>query len=289
MKKSSLPAAIDAEEKTLDLPSCGQVHCYFDSSGVGMPVMLLHSINAAPSAREVRPLFEHLRGLRPVFAIDLPGFGRSDRADREYSPAFFARAIIEVLEALGLNAVHLLAMSTTSEFAARAALDAPGRIASLVLVSPTGLGERSPPSEKTKSRVLAFLQTPLLGRGLYRLLRTRPSVSFFLGMAFEGPPPVALVDYACATAAQPGARHAPFYFLSGKLFDADPVASLYLPLKVPGLVVYDQDPNVSFERLDELLAGNTQWRAQRIVGTLGLPHYDQPEQFFPVLDEFWGP
>jgi pimeloyl-ACP methyl ester carboxylesterase len=287
--KSSLPPAIDAEEQTLDLPVCGRVQCYADSSGAGVPVMLLHSINAAPSAREVRPLFDNLRGKRPVFAIDLPGFGRSVRAAREYSPAFFARAIVEALDALGLNSVHLLALSTTGEFAARAALGSPGRIASLVLVSPTGLGERSPPSEQTKARILGFLQTPLLGRGLYRLLRTRPSVKFFLGMAFEGAPPAALVDYACATAAQPGARHAPFYFLSGKLFDADPVTSLYLPLMVPGLVVYDQDPNVSFERLDELLAGNTQWRARRIVGTRGLPHYDQPEQFFPVLDEFWGP
>jgi pimeloyl-ACP methyl ester carboxylesterase len=285
----SLPPAIDAEERILELPACGRVLCYVDAGGAGVPVMLLHSINAAPSAREVRPLFDHLRGERPVFAIDLPGFGRSDRAAREYSPEFYAQAIIEASDALGLDSVHLLALSTTSEFAARAALAAPGRIASLVLISPTGLGERSPPSETTKSRILGFLQTPLLGRGLYRLLRIRPSVRFFLGMAFEGAPPAALVDYACATAAQPGARHAPFYFLSGKLFDADPVGRLYLPVKVPGLVVYDRDPNVSFERLGELLAGNTLWRARRIVGTRGLPQYDQPEQLFPVLDEFWGP
>jgi pimeloyl-ACP methyl ester carboxylesterase len=40
--------------------------------------MLLHSINAAPSAYEVKPLFEQMRHTHRVFAPDLPGYGFSD-------------------------------------------------------------------------------------------------------------------------------------------------------------------------------------------------------------------
>ena len=38
------------------------------------PLLLLHSINASASAYEVKPLFEHYRQQRPVYAPDLPGF-----------------------------------------------------------------------------------------------------------------------------------------------------------------------------------------------------------------------
>jgi pimeloyl-ACP methyl ester carboxylesterase len=283
-----LPPAIDAEERLLQLPDIGRLMCYADTSGSGLPVLLVHSINAAPSAMEVRPLFEHLRGRRPVYAIDLPGFGRSERRDRDYSPEFFSAALLAVVRALALDQVHGLALSTSCEFLARAANTEPAAFASLVMVSPTGLQHRSPPSPRTRERIHGVFRTPLVGSTLYRLLRTRPSVRYFLGMAFDDAPPQDLVDYACATTAQPGATHAPFHFLSGKLFSDDAVAELYRPLSQPTLMLYDRDPNVGFDRLQELLAANTHWRAQRIPGTKGLPHWDQPAATFAALDAFWS-
>jgi pimeloyl-ACP methyl ester carboxylesterase len=56
-----------------------------DLAGAQLPLLLIHSVNAAASAYEVRPLFDHYRGRRPVYALDLPGFGQSDRSDRLYS------------------------------------------------------------------------------------------------------------------------------------------------------------------------------------------------------------
>lgn len=55
--------------------------------GEGAPVVLVHSVNAAASSFEMRPLFEGLRGERPVLAFDLPGFGRSQRGPRRYDRA----------------------------------------------------------------------------------------------------------------------------------------------------------------------------------------------------------
>ncbi|MEZ4717272.1 MAG: hypothetical protein R2851_14485 [Caldilineaceae bacterium] len=66
---------------------------------------------------------------------------------------------------------------------------------------------------------------------------------------------MAFADYAYATSHQPGARHAPLYFLSGQLFTPDALNKLYAPLTVPTLILYDQDPNISFERLPGYVAG----------------------------------
>jgi pimeloyl-ACP methyl ester carboxylesterase len=284
----NLPPALAAPRESIVTRSAGAVSYYADTGVEGRPLLLLHSINAAPSAMEIKPLFEHYRQHRPVFAPDLPGFGFSDRADVEYCPSLYADALLEFLDGLSLPAVDVLALSTTAEFAARAALQEPQRFRSLVLVSPTGLGNRSPPKQQTKDRLHRFFRLPLLGAGLYRLLTTKVSIRYFLNLAFEGEPPGEMIDYAYLTARQPGALYAPYCFLSGKLFTPEACSSLFDSLPMPTLILYDQDPNISFEKLPGLLQTNPRCVARRIIPTRGLPHWEQPEQTLAALEDFWS-
>ena len=64
--------------------SAGDIAWY--EAGTGAPVVLVHAIDAAASAHEITPLFDTLRQRRRVIALDLPGFGRSDRPDIRYRP-----------------------------------------------------------------------------------------------------------------------------------------------------------------------------------------------------------
>src|SRR3954471_7550919 len=73
--RAQLPPAIRANRYVTATPLSGRLSFYVDESASGRPLVLLHSINAAASAYEMRPLFEHFRDTRPVFALDLPGFG----------------------------------------------------------------------------------------------------------------------------------------------------------------------------------------------------------------------
>ena len=50
---------------------------YWDTQGSGMPVVLLHGIGA--SVEVWSATFPALDGHRRVLAVDLPGFGRSDK------------------------------------------------------------------------------------------------------------------------------------------------------------------------------------------------------------------
>src|SRR3712207_5691746 len=69
-------------------------------AGEGPPLLLIHSINAAGSAYEVRPIFEPMRQRHRVFAVDLPGFGFSDRRERNYSVRLYADAVHDMLDAI---------------------------------------------------------------------------------------------------------------------------------------------------------------------------------------------
>lgn len=78
-----LPAPVSGDRVALQLPGFGQVVGFV--AGQGAPLLLLHSVNAAASAAEVRTLHEHFRHSRTVLSIDLPGYGLSDRPDLAYT------------------------------------------------------------------------------------------------------------------------------------------------------------------------------------------------------------
>jgi pimeloyl-ACP methyl ester carboxylesterase len=286
--QAALPEAVDARRRNLETARSGRISYYDDVSAAGKPLVLVHSVNAAPSAFEMRPLFEHFRHRRPVYAPDLPGFGFSERQDRPYSPELFADALTQLLTEVVRGPADLVAFSLGAEFAARTALRLADQVESLVLISPTGLGKRPLPTAETGRRVHKALSLPVLSQGLYELLTTRVSIRYFLGQAFVGKTPPELIDYAYATSHQPGARHAPLYFLSMQLFTPNAYDELYARLELPVLALYDRDPNITFERLPELVSARRNWRAERIGPSLGLPHWEKTAETIAAMERFWG-
>jgi hypothetical protein len=81
-ERVELPPAVDAPREIYATPTSKEISWYADGPEGTRPLVLLHSVNAAPSVFEMKPLFEHYRAERRVYAPDLPGFGFSDRSDR---------------------------------------------------------------------------------------------------------------------------------------------------------------------------------------------------------------
>lgn len=286
-REPDLKQAIDAPVAELPVSAGACLRYYHDRSASGRPLVLIHSINAAPSAMEIKPLFEHYRSQRPVYAPDLPGFGLSTRGPLPYSPEFFADSIARFLREVVAEPADIVALSLSAEFAARACLLEPTLVRSLTLVSPTGLQEREPPGPDTVRKLRRLFGLPGMG-GLYKVLTTRPSIRFFLDKAFVDKSPEPVVDYAWQTSHQRGASHSAFAFLSMGLFTPAAMTSLYAAIQAPTLVLYDQDPNVSFERLPALLQANSQCQAQRLAPSNGLPHWDETARCCATLDAFWA-
>ena len=93
-----LPAPLDAERHEVT-GEAGRLAYYV--SGDGAPLLLIHSINAAASAYEVHTVFERMRASRRVYAVDLPGFGGSDRHARNYCVGLYVQAIHDMLDVIG--------------------------------------------------------------------------------------------------------------------------------------------------------------------------------------------
>lgn len=81
----------------------------------------------------------------PTVLLDLPGFGESERVDREHTVARDAATCCALLDHLGVERAVWVGCSYGGHVALRAALDRPERVAALTLVSSGGL-DLDPPA-----------------------------------------------------------------------------------------------------------------------------------------------
>lgn len=286
-----LPPALPGEQLTINRRA-GRLNAYV--GGSGKPLLLIHSINAAASAYEMRPIFERYRHTRRVYALDLPGFGFSDRSDREYTPRLMTDAILDTLEIIaqdcGNEPVDAMALSLGCEFLARAATEQSSRFRSLALITPTGFrpGERlyePPGSTRTIPLLRAIFSFPLWSVPLFDLLNTRISQRYFLMKSFGSYEKVdqGLLEYDYRTSHQPGAQHAPYAFVAGQLFSAD-IDRVYDAVSVPTWVAYGT--RGEFSNIDvRKVTSRKHWVAQSFE-TGALPHFECIAAFAEAYDNF---
>lgn len=281
-----LDKAIDSDGALIEGAGDYEVYWYFDTESEGRPLLFIHSINAAPSAIELKPLFQHFRASRPVFAPDLPGFGRSTRHVGTMAASDFAKNIASIIDEMAPSELpDVIALSLGCEFVARAVVDCGAAVRSLTFISPTGFSRRQPPAPQAQKRLKRLFNFAGFGRGAFKLLRMERSIRYFYGMNFSGLVPNELVTYALKTARQPGAHEMPLQFLSMGLFTANAAETLYSRLDVPVLVLFDKDPNVSFELFEQFEA-NPAWQFQRIAPSLGMPQWEHPEETAGAIEAF---
>ena len=288
-----LAPALEGTLTSLDIPF-GRLAYYVAGPAEGAPLLLIHSVNAAGNSYEVKPLFDHYARYRPVYALELPGFGFSDRRDRIYTPRLMSDAILAMVEEVrrrhGHFAIDVLALSLSCEFLARAAGERPTQFRSLALVSPTGFEstlEREGEDEATFGRpaVRDVLSFPLWGRGLFDLLVSRASMRFFLRKTWgskridEG-----LLDYDYACAHQPGAEHAVFSFASGFLFSKDAL-TLYKALPMPVWMVHGVRGDFVDYARKTAVADKPHWRIQ-VFDTGAFPHFEVLDAVTASYDVF---
>lgn len=286
--------ALDASRVEIQ-SAAGGLSYYVD--GAGAPLLLIHSINAAGSAYEVRPIFEHFRSTRRVYALDLPGFGYSERSARRYDVPLYTEAVRTMLDVIWADhderPVDALALSLSSEFLARAATTKSAKaLRSLALITPTGFNRGADQLRESagSTREMAWLHS-ILTVGLWRKplygLLTRPgTIRYFLKRTNgaetydEG-----LAAYDDIITKQPGAEHAPYAFLSGALFSKD-IRAIYEALTLP--VFLGHGTRGDFKDFSE--AAWTQERPNWTGASFesgALPHFDVPQPFFEALDAFY--
>jgi|ERR1019366_789365 pimeloyl-ACP methyl ester carboxylesterase len=123
-------------EGFIELPGGSRI--FYHRSGKGPPIVLLHGI--AHSSQAWERIIPALVDRYEVIALDLPGCGRSDKPDTDYSLGTQAAAVRYVLDRLHLDLVTVIGHSLGGGVAMTLAYQYPERVGRLGLVASAGLG-----------------------------------------------------------------------------------------------------------------------------------------------------
>jgi pimeloyl-ACP methyl ester carboxylesterase len=266
---------------------------FYVREGRGVPIVLLHSINAAASSFEMKPLFEAFAAStpRPIYALDWFGFGLSDRPPVDYTPALYQRQLRRFLSEHIHQPADVVAYSLGCEFAAMTANSHPFLFRRLILIAPTGLQNEQPDHPLRRLVVGASERTGLFEFAFSRLIHPETLRRFYERQIFaEGSEvPDELVNYAALTASARGAAHAPAKFIAGALFSGAEARRAYMALNLPTLILAPQQAPSSiqsFDRLEDVVLGNPEQITSAHTETGLMPQWEAVERTARMIMDF---
>jgi pimeloyl-ACP methyl ester carboxylesterase len=207
-------------------------------------VLLVHGYGASTSS--FRPVMSRLAARFRVLAIDLPGFGRSDRREGDYSPDALADVLARVLDQKGVARAHVVGHSWGSSVVLAFARRHRGRLDRMVIASGFMYDEQLLP-------LMRWARVPGVGEALYAAFY-RQAIGERMLLNFYDPSLVTeeVVDEVERAMAQPGAVAAALAAVRGMRF-AEHEAE-YARIDAPTLVLWGREDRVARLAFGERLA-----------------------------------
>jgi pimeloyl-ACP methyl ester carboxylesterase len=270
-------------------PGAAPVTLHAESWGAGPPVLLLHGLGE--SIFTWHDLIPELARRHRVIALDLKGFGRSDKPDDgAYSADDQAALVARFILDQGLDGVSVIGHSFGGTVALRTALadgiKGTSRIRRIAVIG-------APALPRATAGYLDLVKTPAIPDAMASSMKPDMLARLLLREAMGGRSIVSDEDvegYA-APYREPAALAA--FLATARAIveekDADAVAARYRTLKLPALVVWcRQDPIVplkSGRRLAKTLPGA---RLAILEGCHHLPQHERPKELLATLGAFLG-
>jgi pimeloyl-ACP methyl ester carboxylesterase len=259
---------------------------YVTSGDGDQAILFIHGFSS--SLYSWRACLEPLSRKYRVIALDLKGFGFSEKPESEYTTGEYVDFVIHFMDALDLDKVTLCGNSMGGGIAWRAALKYPERVEKLILVDAGGY-----PSTRSGQPFIMKLVRKLGNLpgvdSLFPLFTTRGRIRSSLASAYYHDEQVTerTVDAYYYSMRTEGAKHAVLARMLRPRSDIEEWQSRISELDLPTLIVWGADdtwiPAEDAVRFHEDIAGSH----LRIFQECGhLPQEEMPEAFVAAVLDF---
>lgn len=266
-------------------------HIFYKMAGAensATPLLFVHGIGAGVSSFMWRRNFDALSRDFQVYALDLLGFGFSDKPDFvPYSADLYVELLADFIRDCIGRPAHLVASSLGAAYSVRAADEHPELVRDLLLISPTGVNNLSARPGMAGAAFYGLLESPVLGESFYNVMASERSIrDYARRQLFYDSSRVTdqFVGHYYAASHQHGAQHAIAAFLSGYLNTDIRLPFERLRQRVT-LVWGKQDETNRLEQAAQLLHLNPQARLFIFDQCRMMPQEEHPEKFNALARE----
>lgn len=246
-----------------------------DSSGSRKPMLLLHGLGGA-----IESWINNIGGLAKerelrVIALDLPGFGFSDKPKISYTVKFYADFVAKFAKALDIAPSAVAGSSLGGHVACELAITHPGIVSKLILTSPSGALPKS------------FKGSPALWRYV-KVLKAKSveEVKKALYAVDNKPVSDAYAKAAYDKFAMPGAKEAFLSALAGSARAPRLTNSRLSKIRAPTLVLWGKDDAMIPARYVEPFVKMKSSRVVLLENCGHRPHVDRPRLFNKLVADF---
>lgn len=252
------------------------------------PIIFVHGIGAGLSSFMWRKNFDVLSKDFRVYALDLLGFGFSDKpAAVPYSADLYVELISDFIREVTGGPANVVASSLGASYAVRVADEHPDLVRALVLNAPAGYDSLNARPGMAGAAFYGLLQSPVLGTSFHNVMASERSIREYARKnLFYDYRRVTdrLVAHLYATSHQPGAQHAIAAFLSGYL-NVD-MRAAFARLRQQVILVWGkQDLDAPVTKASALLQLNPRARLEVLDFCRMMPEQEHPDLFNALLVE----
>lgn len=166
-----------------NLLGCSANHYYewrfgkvrYTKKGSGTPLLLLHDLTVGSSSYEYHQLIDKLSEKHEVYALDLLGYGLSDKPNVTYTCYFYVQLINDFIKNIIGKKTDIIATGDAAPICVMTCHNDPELINKMIFINPQSLYQLNQiPSKQTKAMKL-LMEVPVFGTFVYNLYTSRAS------------------------------------------------------------------------------------------------------------------
>jgi pimeloyl-ACP methyl ester carboxylesterase len=250
----------------------GKLRVRYIDSGSGAPVLLMHGLGGSIESwtNNIEELAKSMR----VIAVDLPGFGLSDKPKMNYTIRFYKGFAVQLMKQLQLDQVSIVGSSLGGQVAAEVAINNPSLVTRLVLISPVGALPRS------------FKGSPALWRYIKVVnAQSVQQVRQALSAVDNKPVDDSYAQLVLQKMSMPGAKEAFLSALAGSA-KAPRLNNRLNRIKSPTLVLWGKEDYMIPVKFVEPFVNMKNCRIVMLENCGHRPHFERPELFNRIVADF---
>lgn len=260
----------------------------YTKTGVGSPILLLHSVMLGASKAEFNePLIAMLSKKHTVYAMDLVGFGQSEKPPKPWTAYQHAQAIHCFIQDVIASPVAILGANGGADIALTVSRLHANMVEKLYLISPEGFARGFATPEETT--YLNRTLTPLYGTQKFLSATSKNQMQLYLENYFfanEKITPNFVKQHLVSARAGGSGAQSTFAMLQTGLWRTDSLAH-FLQLSIPCVVLWGEENTISppeTMQKAQTLKPNCDYII--IEQTGALPHLEGSRTFIKTLQDY---